>query len=260
MFSLARHRYFSAALVWGAALAFVAALTSEAHAQSRPQDIELVKALRGGGHVILMRHFQADPDGFDRNPRDFKNVRQQQQLTETGRATARVVGNWFKVIGVPVAEVVSSRFFRCTQSASLAGFGPVRMSDDVTEGSLIESPNENRRRAKALRALLGGPLPIRNNRVIVTHRISIQNALGKEWFEVKEGEASIFRTEGASYTLVARVQADEWSRIAQAARELDQPRAPAVVPPAPPIPAPAPPNATNGTAMPIAPPVNGKKP
>jgi hypothetical protein len=35
---------------------------------------------------------------------------------------------------------------------------------------------------------------------------------------VKEGEASIFRPENGNYKLVGRVQMDEWSRIAVAAR------------------------------------------
>jgi broad specificity phosphatase PhoE len=242
------------------ALSAVASVSPAWAQAARPQDIELVKALRDGGHVILMRHFQADPDGADRSPKDFKNLRQQQQLTESGRGTARVVGNWFKVIGLPIGEVVSSRFNRCLQSAQLAGLTPVKATDDLTEGSLVETPNENRRRAKALRALISAPIPIRQNRVIVTHRVSIQNALGKEWFEVKEGEASIFKVTGASYSLVTRIQSDEWSRIAQAARELDQP-APAAQSPAPQT-APQPPAPSNGTALPQSLPSNGngKKP
>ena len=42
------------------------------------------------------------------------------------------------------------------------------------------------------------------------------DALGKDWFDVKEGEASIFRPENGSYHLVARVQMDEWPRLATA--------------------------------------------
>lgn len=242
------------------AIAVLASGSGAADAQSRPQDVDLVKALRGGGHVILMRHFQADPAGFDRNPRDFRNTKQQQQLTETGRATARIIGNWFKVIGVPLGDVATSRFHRCVQSVMLAGWGPHRATDDLTEGSLVASPNENRRRAKALRELLGAPLPIRHNRLIMTHRISIQNALGKEWFDVKEGEASIFRVEGSSYSLIARIQADEWSRIAQAAREMDQ-AVPVLTTPTPPkAPTGTPPGTgANGTALPQPPPDADKK-
>jgi hypothetical protein len=35
---------------------------------------------------------------------------------------------------------------------------------------------------------------------------------------VKEGEASIFKPDGGAAKLLARVQMDEWSRLAQAAK------------------------------------------
>ncbi|MGC1939491.1 MAG: hypothetical protein WA697_14780 [Pseudolabrys sp.] len=36
-------------------------------------------------------------------------------------------------------------------------------------------------------------------------------------FDVKEGEASIFRPENSSYKLIARMQMEEWPRLAAAA-------------------------------------------
>ena len=58
-----------------------------------------------------------------------------------------------------------------------------------------------------------------SNAVIVSHKPNIIDAFGKDWFEVKEGEASIFKPDGSSYKLVARVQMDEWSRIAAAGKK-----------------------------------------
>jgi hypothetical protein len=56
------------------------------------------------------------------------------------------------------------------------------------------------------------------NTVLITHLPNIVAALGKDWFDAKEGEASIFRpVDGGGYKLVARVQMDEWQRIAAAA-------------------------------------------
>ena len=52
------------------------------------------------------------------------------------------------------------------------------------------------------------------NTIIVTHRPNILDALGKDWFDVKEGEASVFRAENGVPRLVARLQMDEWARIA----------------------------------------------
>jgi hypothetical protein len=35
---------------------------------------------------------------------------------------------------------------------------------------------------------------------------------GKDWFEVKEGEASIFKPDGSgNYALIARVQIGQWA-------------------------------------------------
>ena len=50
------------------------------------------------------------------------------------------------------------------------------------------------------------------NTLIVTHKPNIIDALGKDWFEIKEGEASIFRPDGSGkYSLVGRVQIDQWA-------------------------------------------------
>jgi hypothetical protein len=56
------------------------------------------------------------------------------------------------------------------------------------------------------------------NTILITHKPNIVDALGKDWFDVKEGESSIFRPENGSYKLFTRVQMDEWSRIAATAK------------------------------------------
>src|SRR6266704_3450517 len=46
------------------------------------------------------------------------------------------------------------------------------------------------------------------NTLLVTHKPNILDAFGKDWFEVKEGEATIFRPDGAGKAVpIARVQA-----------------------------------------------------
>ena len=79
------------------------------------------------------------------------------------------------------------------------------------------SPNENSRRAEAFRRLIATlPMP-GTNTVLITHKPNIVDALGKDWFDVREGEASIFRPEHGRYTLIARVQMTDWPRIVAAA-------------------------------------------
>ena len=80
------------------------------------------------------------------------------------------------------------------------------------------SPNENSRRAEAFRRLIATPPKPGTNTILITHKPNIVDALGKDWFDVKEGEASLFRPENGSYKLLARVQMDEWPRIAIASQ------------------------------------------
>jgi hypothetical protein len=54
---------------------------------------------------------------------------------------------------------------------------------------------------------------------IVTHKPNIIDAFGKDWFEVKEGETTIFKPDGTTYKVIARIQMDEWPRIATAAKK-----------------------------------------
>jgi hypothetical protein len=73
------------------------------------------------------------------------------------------------------------------------------------------SPNENTRRMQALRALVATAPDPGTNTLIVSHKPNILDAFGKDWFEIKEGEASIFKPEGNGFSLVARVQIGQWA-------------------------------------------------
>jgi hypothetical protein len=54
------------------------------------------------------------------------------------------------------------------------------------------------------------------NMVPITYKPNIIDALGKARFEVKEGDASIFRPENGKHLLAARVQMAAWPPIAVA--------------------------------------------
>jgi broad specificity phosphatase PhoE len=173
-------------------------------------------ALRAGSHVIVIRHGATNADQADTDPLNQDNIAQQRQLSPKGEQAAKALGIAFKAIGVPIAQVYTSNFNRAYQTAKLAGFDKIAKSIDLTEGGLVVSPNENNRRAAALRKLAGSQPPAGSNVVIITHKPNIIDAFGKDWFEVKEGEATIFKSDGSSYKVLARVQMDEWSRIAAA--------------------------------------------
>jgi phosphohistidine phosphatase SixA len=203
--------------VAAASLAMLA-LVSFAAAPQRAvaDDAAVVKALRAGGLVIAVRHGATFPDQADTDPFNIDNIAAQRNLNDKGKALAKAFGDALRVAAIPVGKVYTSKFNRAYETAVIAGFTDIEKTADLTEGGLVVSPNENSRRAEAFRKLLGALPAAGTNTILITHKPNIVDALGKDWFDVKEGEASIFRPDSGGYKLVARVQMDEWPRLAAA--------------------------------------------
>ena len=214
MLVLHRRHLFAAAIAGSVA----AAMPTLAPAQAPTDDKALAAALRAGGHVIVVRHGATFADQADTDPFNFDNVAAQRQLNDKGKQLAKSFGEALRQAGVPVGKVYTSKFNRAYETAVLAGFGDIEKTADLTEGGLVVSPNENNRRADALRKMLGTAPRAGTDTIIITHKPNIVDALGKDWFDVKEGEASIFKPEGGQYRLVARVQMEEWPKLALSAK------------------------------------------
>jgi phosphohistidine phosphatase SixA len=203
----------------GVFAAFFSVLLSVTIAMSaaRADDRDVAQALHAGGLVVVVRHGATDPDKADSDPLNFDNVAAQRNLNGKGKALAKAFGDALRQAGVPIGKVYTSKYNRAYETAVLAGFKDIEKTADLTEGGLIVSPNENTRRADAFRKMLSVAPAGHANTVLITHQPNIVAALGKDWFDVKEGETSIFRPVDGSYKLVARVQMDEWTRIATVA-------------------------------------------
>jgi broad specificity phosphatase PhoE len=177
-------------------------------------DKDIAQALRAGGLVIVVRHGATFPDQADTDPLNFDNTAAQRNLNDKGKALAKTFGDALRQARVPVGKVYTSKYNRAYETAVIAGFANIEKTADLTEGGLVVSPNENNRRVEAFRKMLGTAPQAGTNTILITHKPNIVDGLGKDWFDVKEGEASLFRPENGSYKLLARVQMDEWPRIA----------------------------------------------
>jgi broad specificity phosphatase PhoE len=182
------------------------------------EDKDIAQALRAGDLVIVVRHGATFPDQADTDPFNLDNIAAQRNLNDKGKALAKAFGDALRQAGVPVGKVYTSKFNRAYETAVIAGFKDIEKTTDLTEGGLVVSPNENNRRAEAFRKMLASAPKAHTNTILITHQPNIIAALGKDWFDVKEGEASIFRPANGGYTLVARVQMDEWPRVAAVAK------------------------------------------
>jgi phosphohistidine phosphatase SixA len=179
-------------------------------------DKDVAEALRAGGLVLVVRHGATFPDQADTDPLNFDNIAAQRNLNDKGKALAKAFGDALRQAGVFVGKVYTSRYNRAYETAVIAGFSNIEKTTDLTEGGLIVSPNENSRRAEAFRKMLAVTPKDHTNTILITHQPNILAALGKDWFDVKEGETSIFRPVDGGYKLLARIQMDEWPRIAAA--------------------------------------------
>ena len=200
-------------------LAFFLTSGASASAQASLSDAQLVEALRGGGYVIVMRHGATHPDQADTDPLNVEqpgNEAKQRHLNDKGRAAAQAMGDSLRAMKVPVGLIVTSKLTRAQDTAKLMNVGTLSTSWDVTEGNQVVSPNENNRRAAALRKIAATVPAPGTNTLVVTHKPNVIDAFGKDWFEVKEGEASVFRPDGSGgFSPVARVQADQWPKLAR---------------------------------------------
>jgi len=190
----------------------VALLVGSAWGQPAPSVTDVLETLRGGGYVIVFRYGATHADQADTDPLNLDNVATQRQLNDKGRADAKAVGEVFKAAGVPIGKSYASRFNRAVETARLIGGKEPQATLDVSEGGQVVSPNENNRRAQAFRAIVGTAPDPGTNTLVVTHKPNILDAFGKDWFEVKEGEASIFKPAGGGkYAPIARVQIGQWA-------------------------------------------------
>jgi hypothetical protein len=186
--------------------------------QSRAADLEgLVSSLKDGGYVIVFRHGATDDSQKDVYPFRFDDMSAQRQLSEKGRELARELGVALKKLGVPIGEVYTSRLNRAVESGKLLGGKDVSPVDELTDsgaGSASAMANPDGKNAKAGRAVRdlvnAAPKPGVNN-LAVTHKTNVADAFGKEFSDIREGEALVYKTSSSGpAALVARVQANEW--------------------------------------------------
>ena len=183
-----------------------------------------VSDLRWGGYVIVFRHGATasdEPDAMS-NPKadpmssaaSGKSAAGERQLSDAGRAQARAIGNSLRKLGIPVGVVLTSPLQRAVDTGLLMAFGEVTVVPDLAEAGPALSPEENDRHAQALRTLVAMPPPADDNLVIVSHKPNIVDAFGKDFSDLREGEAAVFEPDKqGGFKLLVRVQAEEWARL-----------------------------------------------
>lgn len=166
----------------------------------------LVQALKAGGLNIYFRHARTDWSQRDERSQDLSDCKLQRNLSDEGRADARLIGEGMKALAIPVGKIVSSPYCRCRQHAEIA-FGQVETSEEIAQ--FLGEPENRERRTLALRRMLG-EAPAQGNTVIVGHQASLRAAVG---IALAEGEGIIFRPGAAGGVMIGRVKPNEWAAL-----------------------------------------------
>jgi phosphohistidine phosphatase SixA len=170
----------------------------------------LVSALRGGGYVTYFRHAATTPTPDDARPVVLADCATQRNLSETGQAQARAIGQAFARLSIPVGQVRSSPFCRALDTVRLA-FGEAEIEPLLENLETAADENERERRTVGLRRLLSAPPDPGTNTILVGHGFNISAAAQ---VTIPEGGAAVFHPDGAGgYELVAMVPPDGWAAL-----------------------------------------------
>jgi len=192
-------------LGWALVGALIAhlALVTPAHAQG--ESANLVRRLTDGGHVLMIRHALAPGTG---DPPEFRlgDCATQRNLDERGRAQARAIGTWLRARGVTAAQIYSSQWCRCLETARLMGIGSVVELPALN--SFYEQPSNREPNLRALREFLATRPAQGPPTVLVTHQVTIAAITGSG---VSSGEGVLVELDdGDRYTVRAQIRFGDW--------------------------------------------------
>jgi len=190
-------------------LAFLAlVVTSTANAQQQQlQSDAIVKALRQGGYVIVMRHASSPRDVPDKATANPDNVKPERQLDAEGRASATAMGKALRDLKIPIGTVLTSPTYRALETIRYAQFGkPETFPELGDNGQSMSGGTEAQ--ATWLRKKVT-ELPKGTNTLIVTHMPNMSRAFPEWTANLADGEALVFGPAG----VIARVKIETWQEM-----------------------------------------------
>ncbi|WP_010322658.1 histidine phosphatase family protein [Marinobacterium stanieri] len=158
-------------------LGLLASLFTAQHlvaADANTEEKALWDALRSPKHFALMRHSLAlgtgDPANFTLGHRET-----QRNLSKQGRQQAQRIGALFRENGIESAQVFTSEWFRCRDTAELLGLGPVTPLPVLN--SFFRNYEQKEPRTEALKRWLS-QRDMDEPLVLVTHQVNITALTG----------------------------------------------------------------------------------
>lgn len=167
-------------------------------------DEAIWSALKEGGKVVLMRHAAVDRSSGNPVLHTPGDCSKEVNLSKLGREQAKKAGEMFRVRGIPVGDVLASRYCRTMDTARLA-FGSAKPFEAL---HLLESlPATQAEQVTAQAMKLIGEYKGKANLVLVTHE---PNIVALAFETVESGGLFVLAPKGADkFDVLGRITASK---------------------------------------------------
>lgn len=142
------------------------------------QASELSDKLKSHEYVLLMRHTLApgvgDPAGFT-----LTDCKTQRNLSAEGQKQAVAVGHWLRQQGVTSADVRTSTWCRCKDTAARLGYGGDKIEPSLN--SFFNDMNQAKAVTQQLQKFIANHLKTKGEKalILVTHHVNIEDFTGE---------------------------------------------------------------------------------
>jgi hypothetical protein len=142
------------------------------------QASDLSQKLQSSDYVLLMRHTLAPGVGDPANY-TLEDCKSQRNLNAEGRKQAVFVGEWLKKEGIKNAEVHSSIWCRCKDTAALLSFGEYKVEPALA--SFFDDTSKAKESNLKLQRFIAGKIKSKGDRalIMVTHHVNILEFMGE---------------------------------------------------------------------------------
>jgi phosphohistidine phosphatase SixA len=176
----------------------------------QPKGALAIEAARRGGVVIACRHGITESADEDEKTLRYDDPSTQRRLSAEGERQAAALGKAFRMLQIPVAEVIASPMQRARRTGELA-FGQVQLDSTWhTRGDDYGGPKRRLRLE-----VLGRPVES-GTRVIISHIGTMYSVLPSIRGELDEGDCVVVRPRGgARYEVIEVVPWRLWLEAAR---------------------------------------------
>ena len=142
------------------------------------QASDLSQKLQSSDYVLLMRHALAPGFGDPANY-SLEDCKTQRNLNSEGKSQAVFVGEWLKKKGVKNAEVHSSVWCRCKDTATLLNFGEYKVEPALA--SFFDDMSKAKESNLKLQRFIAGKIKSKGDKalIMVTHHVNILEFMGE---------------------------------------------------------------------------------